>query len=240
MMKTTADGIHVKPWYKRWYTTIRNSIVEHPLLTGFWVAGMIAAAVFTGGTILLVPPAVFATMAVLGAAPAAFVGFITLIMNFFHTDRAIYDLGSSDDRYNNPDNHHDRISPILMLLLPVAGVAFIFPPLGVALLGVYVTIGAGILGVPIAAVINDAVKRSSIDNMQQNDSGSSGDEIASSHKKMSDLGIPVTSSKAADGINEGVHVKTVVLKKQPEEMRRETQFSSPSKLYCSTTLSFSS
>lgn len=62
-MKSKHESTDVKSWYSRGYLAMKNFARNHPFLTVVLIAGIIIAAVFTLGTILLVPPAMFGTMA---------------------------------------------------------------------------------------------------------------------------------------------------------------------------------
>lgn len=136
-MKSKHESTDVKPWYSRGYTATKNFARKHPFVTGFLVAGIITAAVFTGGTIFLVPPAMFATMAFVGGGFAFFAAILAASAAMAQSPGAL--LGFP------------------FIALGVAAV--LVPPVGVAVLGAVAVVGAGTLGGFISSTVASSLEK---------------------------------------------------------------------------------
>lgn len=120
IMQSESESINVKPWY----TTMLDFARNNPFLTGFLISGIITAAIFTGGTVFLAPPAVLATMAFVGGMIAFFPALLS----------AAAMMGG----------HKEALLGLPFIALGVT--AILFPPVGLTVLGIISVLGIGTLG----------------------------------------------------------------------------------------------
>lgn len=121
---------NIKPFYMRPFQAMNDFARKHPFLTGFLIAGLITAAVFTGGAALLIPAAMFSTIAY---APFIVSGFLAVL------GVAVAMGGDTATQKGGG----------LLATIGFGATAFacqMFPPFGVAMVGVLLSTSAGLAG----------------------------------------------------------------------------------------------